>query len=220
MEQLGKVMSVFRVGCLALAAALLAPTAPATAHPHAWIDLDSRLIFDAEGRLEAVELDWLFDEFYTAFIAEEFVAAGIEPSVFLEQVAAENLANLRDYDYFTFLKQEGATLALGDVRRFETTIKGERLWLRFEVPLAEPADPAAGAISLAVYDPTYYIEVLYHEGVSPVLDGVDQDRCSVFVMPPTPTPEQIAMAFALDMTQTGENGLGRHFAEVAEIDCR
>lgn len=213
-------MSAFRVGCLALAAALAGPVAPAAAHPHAWIDLESRLIFDAQGRLEAVELDWLFDEFYTAFIAEEFVAAGITPSAYLEQVAAENLANLRDYDYFTVLKQDGRTLGLADVRRFETTIKDERLWLRFEIPLAAPADPAAGAISLAVYDPTYYVEVLYHEGLSPVLDGIDADRCSVFVMPPTPTPEQIAMAFALDASQTGENGLGRHFAEVATIECR
>lgn len=213
-------MLVTSVGRLVLGAALLATPAYVDAHPHAWIDLDSRLIFDDQGQLEAVELDWLFDEFYTAFIAEEFVAAGIEPSVFLEEVAAENLANLRDYDYFTFLKQDGDTLALADVRRFETTIKGERLWLRFEIPLAEPADPAAGVISLSVYDPTFYIEVLYHEGVSPVLDGIDDESCSVFVMPPTPTPEQIASAFALDMTQTGENGLGRHFAEVATINCQ
>jgi ABC-type uncharacterized transport system substrate-binding protein len=208
-----------RVRAGLLLACLLSP-ASASAHPHAWIDLDSRLIFDDQGRLEAVELGWLFDEFYTAFIAEEFVAAGIEPSVFLEQVAAENLANLRDYDYFTALKQDGAALDLADVSRFETTIKGERLWLAFQIPLAEPADPAAGAITLAVYDPTYYIEVLYHEGVSPVLDGVDGESCTVFVMPPTPTPEQIAMAFALDMTQTGETGLGRHFAEIATIECR
>lgn len=209
-------MNTIRAGLLL--SCLLSP-ATLSAHPHAWIDLDSRLVFDEQGRLEAVELGWLFDEFYTAFIAEEFVAAGIEPSVFLEQVAAENLANLRDYDYFTSLKQGDAKLQLADVSRFETTIKGERLWLGFEIPLAAPADPAAGPITLAVYDPTYYIEVLYHEGVSPTLDGIDQERCSVFVMPPTPTPEQIAMAFALDMTQTGEDGLGRHFAEIATIEC-
>ncbi len=210
-------MPVIRTALLALA--LLWPAAAAKAHPHSWIDLESRLIFDDAGRLEAIELGWLFDEFYTAFIAEEFVTAGIEPSAFLQEVAAENLANLREYDYFTELKQADQRLALADVRRFETTIKGERLWLAFEVPLATPADPASGAISLAVFDPTYYIEVLYAEGVSPVLDGIDADACTVFVMPPTPTPEMVAMAFALDATQTGENGLGRHFAEIATIEC-
>ena len=215
-------MTTTRLALLApaLVLALTLPTAAAEAHPHAWIDLDTRLIFDAEGRLEAVELDWLFDEFYTAFIAEEYSTAGLTPSAFLEEVAAENLANLRPYDYFTDLEQNGVPLALGDVRRFETSIEGERLWLKFEVPLATPADPTAGPFTVAVYDPTYYIEVLYHPGHSPVLDGIAEGDCSTFVMPPTPTPEQVAMAFALDMNQSGENGLGRHFAEIATIDCR
>lgn len=209
-------MSALRPALLALALTL--PTT-AQAHPHAWIDLDSRLIFDADGRLEALELHWLFDEFYTAFIAEEFTTAGMEPSAFLEAVAAENLANLEEYHYFTELKQDGTRLALGEVRRFATGLDDERLWLEFEVTLAEPADPAAGRIDLAVFDPTYWIEVLYHPGHSPVLDGIDADACTIFVMPPTPTPEQIAQAFALDFNQTGDNGLGRHFAEIAQIEC-
>ena len=136
------------------------------------------------------------------------------------EVAVDNLANLRAYDYFTDLEQDGQKLALGDVRSYETGLRGERLWLSFEVPLAAPADPADGAFTLAVYDPTYYIEVLYHEGVSPVLDGIDAEACSVFVMPPSPTAEQVSLAFMLDASQTGENGLGRHFAELATIDCR
>ncbi len=93
-------MSAFRVGLLALA--LLLPAVGAKAHPHAWIDLESRLIFDAQGRIEAVELDWLFDEFYTAFFAEEFVAAARRPRTSLGG-GGENLANLRDYDYFSEL---------------------------------------------------------------------------------------------------------------------
>ena len=202
----------------ALAAALAAPL-PVLAHPHSWIDLESRLIFDDAGRLEAIELDWLFDEFYTAFIAEEFVAAGIEPAAFLTDVAVDNLANLREFDYFTDLRQDGRKLALDEVRSYETGLRGERLWLSFVVPLAAPADPADGAFALAVYDPTYYIEVLYHEGISPVLDGIDSDACTVFVMPPSPTAEQVSLAFMLDASQTGETGLGRHFAELATIDC-
>ena len=210
-------MSPVRLFLLALALSL--PPVIPKAHPHAWIDLDSRLIFDAAGKLEAVELHWLFDEFYTAFIAEEFTTANLAPSAFLEEVAAENLANLEAYDYFTDLRQDGTKLPLGEVRRFATGLESERLWLEFEVALAEPADPTRGRIDLAVYDPSYWIEVLYHPGHSPTLDGIDAAACTVFVMPPTPTPEQIAQAFALDINQTGENGLGRHFAEIAQIDC-
>lgn len=210
-------MSTVRRAFLALA--LFVPAVPALAHPHSWIDLESRLVFDEAGRLERLWQGWLFDEFYTAFIAEEFVTAGLEPSAFLEQVAAENLANLRAYDYFTELKLDGEPLALGELGRFASTLKGERLWLEFEVALAEPVDPAGSQLSLAVFDPTYYIEILHAEGHSPELDGIQAD-CSLFVMPPTPTPEQIAAAFMLDVNETGENGLGRHFAEIATVDCR
>jgi ABC-type uncharacterized transport system substrate-binding protein len=215
-------MSATRPGLAtsALALALVLPAEAPQAHPHAWIDLDTRLIFDDAGKLEAVELHWLFDEFYTAFIAEEFTTAGLAPAAFLEEVAAENLANLEEFDYFTDLRQNDVRLDLGEVRRFATSLEGERLWLEFEVVLAEPADPTEGRIDLAVYDPTYYVEVLYHEGHSPALDGIDAENCTVFVMPPTPTPDQIAQAFALDLTQTGENGLGRYFAEIAQIECR
>jgi len=82
-------MSAIRTALLALAVAVTATAAKA--HPHAWIDLDSRLIFDDQGKLEAVELHWLFDEFYTAFIAGEFTTSGLDnPSTFLQEVAAEN----------------------------------------------------------------------------------------------------------------------------------
>jgi len=212
-------MSRLLAGLLALASSF-GWTAPAAAHPHSWIDLQSRMIFDDAGRLAAVEVDWLFDEFYTAFIADEFTTAGKPASAFLEEIAAENLANLRAYDYFTVIEQDGRRLALGDVTRFATRIDGERLRLVFTVPLVQPIAPMGSLVTFAVYDPTYYIEVLYKEGAVPRLDGLESDACSLFVMPPTPTPEQVTMAFMLDASQTGEDGLGRHFAELAQLDCR
>lgn len=212
-------MSRLPLGLVALALSF-GWTAPATPHPHSWIDLESRMIFDDAGRLAAVELDWLFDAFYTAFIADEFTTAGKPASAFLEEIAAENLANLRAYDYFTRIEQDGRRLALGDVTRFQTQIDGERLRLVFTVPLAQPIAPMGSLVTFAVYDPTYYIEVLYTDGAVPALDGLASDACSLFVMPPTPTPEQVAMAFMLDASQTGEDGLGRHFAELAQLDCR
>lgn len=210
-------MARIRGGFLALALAL--PGLPAAAHPHSWIDLETRLVLDSDGRLQAVWQGWLFDEFYTAFIAEEFTKSGLAPSAFLEQVAAENLTNLRAYDYFTELAQDGEPLALGEIGRFASHLKGERLWLEFEVALESPVDPGQGLLTLAVFDPTYYIEILYAEGRAPEIEG-DGEDCAVFVMPPTPTADQVAMAFMLDVNETGGDGLGRHFAEIATIDCQ
>ncbi|MBO6784440.1 MAG: DUF1007 family protein, partial [Alphaproteobacteria bacterium] len=40
---------------------------PAHAHPHVWIDLRSQLVFDGDGRMQGLEIDWTFDELYSAF---------------------------------------------------------------------------------------------------------------------------------------------------------
>jgi hypothetical protein len=59
----------------------------ALTHPHSWIDLRSRVIMNDEGRVAALELDWLFDDLYTAYVAQEFVKQDRPPSEFLPEVA-------------------------------------------------------------------------------------------------------------------------------------
>ena len=37
----------------------------AAAHPHAWIDLRSRVLLNEDGEVHAFEFTWLFDDYYT-----------------------------------------------------------------------------------------------------------------------------------------------------------
>lgn len=46
----------------ALTLAVLTLPMPALAHPHIFVDTTHQLIFDAEGRLEAVRVTWDYDE--------------------------------------------------------------------------------------------------------------------------------------------------------------
>ncbi len=48
----------------------------AEAHPHVFIDAGVEVIFDAEGRAEALRVTWIYDEFYSLMIAEE---RGLDP---------------------------------------------------------------------------------------------------------------------------------------------
>jgi len=191
----------------------------ALAHPHAWIDLRTRVVMNDEGRVAALELDWLFDDFYTALIAEEFAKEGRPASEFLPEVASTNLANLAEYDYFTDVRLDGERLPLGEVAGAETGLRDKRLWLRFEVPLVEPVDLDSGRLTFAVYDPTYYIEILYLEGETVGFTGPDADACFGRIIPPNPSFEAIALASALDRTQSGGDGLGELFAETVVVEC-
>ena len=202
-----------------LAAVATAPGEVA-AHPHGWIDLRSRVLFDDEGQVAAFEFEWLFDEFYTLFIAEEFIADGRPPSEFLAEIASTNLANLAEYDYFADVKLDGQPVAVGEVTQYETGLRDERLWLRFSLPLLDSVDPHSARLTFAVYDPTYYIEVLHEEGEPIVLSGPGSDGCSAEIEPPNPSFSDIAFASALDRTQSAGDGLGEVFAETVLVDCR
>jgi ABC-type uncharacterized transport system substrate-binding protein len=205
-----------------VAAGLLAALAlggDALAHPHSWIDLRSRVMLNDEGQVEAIELDWLFDDLYTAYVADDFVRQNRPPSEFLPEVANTYLGNLAEYDYFTDVRLDGKRLALGEPTGAEAGLRDRRLWLRFEVPLVEPVDPERGKLTFSVYDPTYYIEVLHAEDEPVLFTGPQADACFGKIIQPTPSLEAVALASALDVTESGGDGLGELFAETVVVEC-
>jgi len=203
---------------LPLLAALLAAQT-ALAHPHAWIDLRSRVLLDEEGRVHALELSWLFDDYYTVLVAEELESGGDPTQDYLDQIAERNLSNLREYDYFTAVTYDGERQSVGEVLRYETELHDKRLWMRFEVPFDEPLDPKAGDLTFAVYDPTYWIEILHLEGEPIFFAGEGADECFGEIIQPNPTIEEVTLANALDQDETAGDGLGELFTETVAVRC-
>ncbi len=199
-----------------LAAALTWPVA-ASAHPHGWIDIQTRLLFDDAGRVTGIEQAWLFDELYSAFILEEFALDGVPVEEGLEELGQADIAALAEFDYFTNLKQDGRKVALASVETFANGLAADRIWMRFEVPLVAPLDVDAGEVRYAVYDPTYFIEIM-HRGEPPVLlEG--RPACGFEVIAPDPPSEMVWLAAALDRGESGGDGLGAYFAEWVVVTC-
>ena len=203
-----------------LASILSAPSADA--HPHGWIDLRTAMLFDSQGRLTALRLHWAFDEFYSAFATEGFDrdGKGGPDHDKLMELAGSNLTSLKDYSFFTYVKVDGEPAAYGEVRRYDSFMMNGRLMLVFTLPLVQPVDPRTAAVSYASYDPTYYIEVLHVENDPVLLEGpgAPQD-CWAEIEEPTPAPEIIGFAAALDRTESGGDGLGQHFAQTVRLLC-
>lgn len=193
--------------------------ASAHAHPHGWIDIQTRLLLDDVGRLTAIEQAWLFDELYSAFILEEFDQEGISVEQGLLELAQADIAALREYDYFTTIEVDGVARPLGTVELFSNGVAAERIWLKFELPLAEPLALAAGSLRYAVYDPTYFIEIAHagEPGVS--FAGPGAEACTAELVPPAPPSEIVSFAAALDRTESGGDGLGGYFAEWVVVEC-
>ncbi len=205
---------------LALTLCFAAGSSPARAHPHAWIDLRSTVVLDAAGRVTAIEQHWLFDPFYTVFATEGLSGAADSRAETLTALARSNLQNLRSYDYFTEVRAGGAKIALGTVSEVESELREGQLWMRFVVPLAEPVDPTERALTFAVFDPTYYIEILHLQDDVVAFRGDEATGCSGRIVPPNPTIDAVLLAQAMDRDATPDATLGRVFAEQVEVTCR
>ena len=188
---------------------------PAAAHPHVWIDLRGTVVLDAKGHVTAIEQEWLFDPFYTVFATEGL--SGAEEA--LTSLASENLKNLRSHDYFTEVRVGGAKAPLGTVSEFESELRDGRLWMRFVVPLVTAIDPAKQAITYAVFDPTYYIEILHLEDDVVAFRGADGAGCSGLIVPPAPTMDAVMLAQAMDRDAKPDTALGGVFAERVKVSC-
>ncbi|MBL6601088.1 MAG: DUF1007 family protein [Alphaproteobacteria bacterium] len=196
--------------------AAMANWAPTAAHPHVWIDLRGTVVLDAKGQVTAIEQEWLFDPFYTIFATEGL--SGAEDA--LTSLARENLGNLRSHDYFTEVRADGAKAPLGTVSVFESELRGGRLWMRFVVPLVTAIDPTKRVLTYAVFDPTYYIEILHLEDYVVAFRGAGASDCSGYIVPPSPSTEAVMLAQAMDRDAAPDNMLGGIFAERVEVSCR
>lgn len=206
---------------MALAGCLLLPDGPAKAHPHAWIDVTVEVLFDGASRVKGLRETWLFDEDYTVFATEGFDRNhdGKPDPDKLAALLRENMRNLEEYRYFTRVKNDGVDVSYGKIREMSSHMAGNRLEMTFVLPLAEPVDAASHVLIYAIYDPTYYIEMLHAGGRKGIRLINAREGCRGELGQPDPAPEAVSLAAALDRTQSAGDGLGALFAEEVIVRC-
>lgn len=183
----------------------------ASAHPHAWIDVSSELVFDGEGRAVALRQHWLFDDFYTAETVEGRGQGE------LQDLTARIMENLAEYRYFTEVTSNGEDVAFDRPVETSARLEGRRLAMGFLLPFAAPA--GGGRLTYSIFDPTFFIEMLHAEQEGSYALAGAPPGCRARLVPPKPDPELLALAAALDRGQQGGDTLGRHFAEKVEVTC-
>ena len=101
-------------------ALLCALAAPARAHPHVWVEMRSDVVFNDQGLITAMNLMWTFDDGYAQMALEglDTNGDGVYDPTELDPLSKENIASLRDYDYFTVMRFNGEKQALAPVTEF------------------------------------------------------------------------------------------------------
>jgi ABC-type uncharacterized transport system substrate-binding protein len=151
----------------------------AYAHPHVFIDAAFELIFDEKGAIEAVRIDWAYDEFYSLMLIEEN-GLDADGDGTPEQAALDTFAG-HDVDWaagfpgdFT-VELDGLAVDLERPVRHRARFEDGRLVTSHVRPLAEPLDVSAGTVTAQAYDPTYF--VAYDVPETPGISG--RDDCSL-----------------------------------------
>jgi len=211
---------LFTFALIAIAMATSA-SGPAQAHPHSWIDIKVKVLFDDKGRIYGIEETWVFDPLYTAFALDDPKRKKGQPpsQESIDALARENLKNIKDYDYLTLVENNGAKTAFAGTRDLKSSLEKDRLRMTFTLLLEKPLDPTVSPVDYLIFDPTYYIEMLHAEdGKAIELMGAGED-CKHTLTPPNPNPDAVGLAASLDKTQTAGDGLGKLFAERVTIRC-
>jgi ABC-type uncharacterized transport system substrate-binding protein len=198
----------------------LAPV-PAEAHPHVWVTVKSDLVFAPDGKVKAVRHAWTFDEMFSAYATQglDKDGDGKLSREELAELAEVNVTSLEEFEYFSVGKSGEAGIAFGKpVDYWLEADKDNVLTLHFTLPLKTPAD--AREFSLAVYDPTFFVDLSFPEDVkvelvdAPVGCAADLERPKSFEA----TMSTLSESFF--NTLTASSDFGAQFATRINLRCK
>ncbi len=133
------------------------------AHPHMFIDTEMEVRLQGD-ILAGLEITWHFDPMFTAAITTDFDRNrdGQFSSNERSEVFSGAFSNLETSDYFTFLDIDGQVYSPSRIEEFSVFMEDGALVYRFFCPFDVPV--TSGVFRVAIYDSTYYCDILYSEG--------------------------------------------------------
>lgn len=151
-----------------IAAVVLLFAAPvaARAHPHIWIDADVTFQFTGH-TISHLEVEWRFDPFFTEMIVVDFDVnrdrrIDAEES---RQIHDHAFTNLRHFGYFLDIRVNGQRrdVVPDMVRSFRASLENDQVVYRFHVHLEVPVSTRETRVTVAMYDETYFTEIMMAE---------------------------------------------------------
>ncbi|MCC5999464.1 MAG: DUF1007 family protein [Pararhodobacter sp.] len=208
-----------------LAALILFPQT-AAAHPHEFIDTRLTLRFDDTGALTAVGVEWRYDAFTSMLILSDL---GLNPAAdTLEGADAETLSGfdtnwVEGYNGDLWPAQGATEIALGAPLEGHAWLDDGQIVSRHWRQVLDPVNPEAGALSIRVFDPEYYIAYTIADHAQ--FEG--RSDCHSRLFGPDLSAAQDVLQAALDELLAGGvqdveanfPAVGAHFAEELLVEC-
>lgn len=191
----------------------------AIAHPHAFIDLKTKLLVEND-QLVGFSTQWTLDEASSAGLLYELKFSTEESK---HKLTEEMFKNIVAEHYFSYLydKQGHKIKFKNPPVNYGLKANGTYLQYYFDVQLAKPVDLKNDELTLAIYDKTYFVAMLYSLKDKSAVDFSQlPERCQGILVEPRVDTQLQQYAFSLEQDQRDEdNTLGQQFAQQIRITC-
>jgi ABC-type uncharacterized transport system substrate-binding protein len=141
------------------AVACMAFAAPAQAHPHVWVAMQSEVIYAPDGSATGIRHHWAFDDMFSAFATQGIASKekGTFTRAELTPLAKVNIESLKEYKYFTYATADGKKVVFGEPQPdYWLDYKNAVLVLNFTLPFKRPV--RAKLLKIEIYDPTIFVD--------------------------------------------------------------
>lgn len=207
-------------------ALLLAPVG-AAAHPHVFIDATVEIVFDAQGRAEALRIGWTYDDLFSLSYLTEM---GFDPD-FDGVLSAEETVRLTGFDTRnwdadfpgdTYALVQGSPIGLSRPEAPTVRYDGGKLTSTHLRHLSTPVDLAAAELVVQVYDPSFYTSY----SIDPVAVLTNGAGCTAQVFEPDRAVADARLEAALQElagsgdAETDFPAIGSAYAEEVRVTCR
>ncbi len=210
-------MKLFRVVVGVLLCAGVSTTS--LAHPHAWIDMQTRFLINDQQELTGLDLIWHFDDFYSASILEDMKQKNEPLEKQYQEFARDSIDYMAAENWLTRFNMNGKPIKFKKPTSYKTEKYAHHLALHFILPLKVPAPITGNRFRLSIYDSTYYVEMLHHKLSAISVTDNAAANCSIKLEAPHPPEDLSAYAASLDITAQSDDGLGEMFAENVVLTC-
>lgn len=209
------------LAAIAVVLALTAGGRPAAAHPHVQVETTTRIVYDGEGRVSAIEHDWTFDEMYTSYATQGLDKNG--DGQFSREELAEltkvNVEHLGQQRFFTVMKHDRRFVSFGAVRDAWSEVKSGKLVLHFTVPIATPYAAADKPVTVEIYDPDYFVAFVPADG-EPMRLVSAPAACKLDYTPPRGgAPNTATLSESFFQALGGASNFGQQFAGRFTVAC-
>lgn len=203
---------------------LLFLTTPLSAHPHAFLDMQNKVLIE-QGELQGFAMSWILDEIASAELIYEIKSSKNKRAA-EDKITQELNQSAIDNHYFSELYDEKDTPIKfkGKPVNPRIEVKNQRVYYHFTLALASPPKVAGRHFRLYSFEPSYYLYMGYEKFSD--LTSSEQNLCKVSLVEPKINQQLRLYASGLDKTDTPDmpsehrQSLGAQFAQEVSILCQ